>query len=557
MSTKNYKPVSLALLALVSGLSLTLLTDNAAQGKTRHRQGSAVRTGASAANTNNGHAKTAGLAASSSKSNLALTVDAWLSRPEIKYSRVGVEIYDVNSGQILYESNGSKRHTPASTAKVLTTACLYDLYGGDFVYKTRLLTNGSVKDDTLKGDLILDCSQDPSFSRGDLEGLVASLKRLSSDGLKRIDGKIYEFAPPESRDNFHVNWLIEDFGQEWMPVSSSLVVDKNIAYVGGIPKIYKVEDVTKSGLALVDGVLAADLASSFLAFDEASGVVRLYRGLAMGSNGKPDPKIHRDGPFVVGNPTDYNIGLFTASLTENNFSFARPVIKSEKVLGFLSKQPRTTLVEHCSKPLSQLIKLCLYESDNLYAQQFLRTLSISPVAASGGDKKKAVSSASLEERGLWRLGEWLSQIGVPNSQVVLFDGCGLSRKNAITPHALNLVLAHMYKTKPQYLDLLRASDVKGGGSRYSFKTGAMDTVRGLSGVLENKGRVLAITTLVNGHTPSVRDVRIVLADLIERVRRCELPAAPAASAAKAAKANANPNTVAKPEQAKLEQTKTN
>ncbi|MBK9206030.1 MAG: D-alanyl-D-alanine carboxypeptidase/D-alanyl-D-alanine-endopeptidase [Candidatus Obscuribacter sp.] len=557
MSTKNYKPVSLALLALVSGLSLTLLTDNAAQGKTRHRQGSAVRTGAPAANTNNGHAKTAGLAASSSKSNLALTVDAWLSRPEIKYSRVGVEIYDVNSGQILYESNGSKRHTPASTAKVLTTACLYDLYGGDFVYKTRLLTNGSVKDDTLKGDLILDCSQDPSFSRGDLEGLVASLKRLSSDGLKRIDGKIYEFAPPESRDNFHVNWLIEDFGQEWMPVSSSLVVDKNIAYVGGIPKIYKVEDVTKSGLALVDGVLAADLASSFLAFDEASGVVRLYWGLAMGSNGKPDPKIHRDGPFVVGNPTDYNIGLFTASLTENNFSFARPVIKSEKVLGFLSKQPRTTLVEHCSKPLSQLIKLCLYESDNLYAQQFLRTLSISPVAASGGDKKKAVSSASLEERGLWRLGEWLSQIGVPNSQVVLFDGCGLSRKNAITPHALNLVLAHMYKTKPQYLDLLRASDVKGGGSRYSFKTGAMDTVRGLSGVLENKGRVLAITTLVNGHTPSVRDVRIVLADLIERVRRCELPAAPAASAAKAAKAIANPNTVAKPEQAKLEQTKTN
>lgn len=552
MSTKNNKPAPLVLFALVSGLSLTLMTGTAAQGKTRHRQGSAVRASAPAANANNGHARAAGSAVSSSKSNLALTVDAWLSRPEIKYSRVGVEIYDVSSGQILYESNGSKRHTPASTAKVLTTACLYDLYGGDFVYKTRLLTNGSVKDDTLKGDLILECSQDPSFSRGDLEGLVASLKRLSGEGLKHIDGKIYEFAPSESRDNFHVNWLIEDFGQEWMPVSSSLVVDKNIAYVGGIPKIYKVEDVTKSGLALVDGVLSADLASSFLAFDEASGVVRLYRGLAMGSNGKPDLKIHRDGPFVVGNPTDYNIGLFTASLTDNNVSFARPVIKSEKVLGFLSKQPRTTLVEHSSKPLSQLIKLCLYESDNLYAQQFLRTLSISPVAASGGDKKKAVSLANLEERGLWRLGEWLSQIGVPNSQVVLFDGCGLSRKNAITPHALNLVLAHMYKTKPQYLDLLRASDVKGGGSRYSFKTGAMDTVRGLSGVLENKGRVLAITTLVNGHTPSVRDVRIVLADLIERVRRCDLPAAPIAKANATAnsKASPNPNNGAKPEKAK-------
>lgn len=549
MSKNKYKPLSLALLALVAATNLTLLTASGAQSKTRHRQSSTAS--ASGASTNNPRgqrsanttaARAGGANTGSAKSNLALTVDSWLSRPEIRYSRVGVEIYDVNSGQILYESNGSKRHTPASTAKVLTTACLYDIYGGDFQYKTRLLTNGSIKDDTLKGDLILECSQDPSFSRGDLEGLVGGLKRLSGDGLKRIDGKIYEFAPPESRDNFHVNWLVEDFGQEWMPVSSSLVVDKNIAYVGGIPKIYKVEDVTKSGLALVDGVLAADLASSFLAFDEASGVVRLYRGLAMGPNGKPDPKIHRDGPFVVGNPTDYNIGLFTASLSENNVNFARPVIKSDKVLGFLSKQPRTTLVEHSSKPLSQLIRLCLYESDNLYAQQFLRTLSISPNVSADNSKKKAVSSASLEERGLWRLGEWLSQIGVPNSQVVLFDGCGLSRKNAVTPHALNLVLAHMYKTKPQYLDLLRASDTKGGGSRYSFKTGAMDTVRGLSGVLENKGRVLAITTLVNGHTPSVKDVRIVLADLIERIRRCDLPQPVAAKTSSDKKAVVTPKT---------------
>ena len=89
-------------------------------------------------------------------SALEKNVRAWLERPEIRHSRVGVEVMDLASGQVLFQSNGNKRHTPASTAKILTTACLYDLVGKDFVYKTRLLTNGSVKEDLLNGDLAIE-----------------------------------------------------------------------------------------------------------------------------------------------------------------------------------------------------------------------------------------------------------------------------------------------------------------------------------------------------------------------------------------------------------------
>ena len=96
---------------------------------------------------------------------------------------------DLASGQVLFQSNGNKRHTPASTAKILTTACLYDLVGKDFVYKTRLLTNGSVKEDLLNGDLAIETSEDPSFSRGDLASLILSLRNF--DGGKsgiRLNG---------------------------------------------------------------------------------------------------------------------------------------------------------------------------------------------------------------------------------------------------------------------------------------------------------------------------------------------------------------------------------
>lgn len=470
-------------------------------------------------------------------SNLEKSIKAWLDRPEIRHSRVGVEVMDLPSGQVLFQSNGNRRHTPASTAKILTTACLYDLVGKDFVYKTRLLTNGSVKDGLLGGDLAFETSEDPSFTRGDLANLILSFRNFdggkSGIRLNGIKGKIYQLSPAGSADNFHVHWLLEDFGQEWMPVSSSLVVDKNIAYTGGIPSTMKVEDgetgLNTNSNGVLDGVLTADLASAFMLFDEKSQTVKLFRGLSLGPNGQHDAKVHKDGPFVVGNPTAFNMALFMNALNESGLNFEHRIYKGEKIPGFLAKQPAQVMAEHSSKGLPQLIRLCLYESDNLYAQQFLRTIAGTKSEGRGKQPKQVRSILSLEDRGLARMGEWLSAIAVPNAEVVLFDGCGLSRKNSITPHALNLVLRYMQQKHPEYIELMRVSDSKGGG-RFHFKTGAMETVRGLSGVLETfEGRKLAVTALVNGHTASVKDVRMVLGDLIERLRRLPLPAQKAAT----------------------------
>lgn len=472
--------------------------------------------------------------------DISLAVKTWLNRPEIKHSRVGVEVMDLASGKVLYQSNGDKRHTPASTAKVITTACLYDLLGRDFVYKTKLLTAGSIKDGVLNGDLALETSEDPSFSRGDLASLVMSLRNFDGDKsgvkLQAVKGKVYQLSPNNGADNFHVHWLLEDFGQEWMPVSSSLVVDKNIAYSAGIPSTIKIDDAGSSLNSVLDGVLSADLASAFLIYDENTQTAKLCRGIASGANGKPDPKVHKDGPFVVANPTAFNLALFSSTLAESGVEFDRRILRDSKVPGFLAKQPTLVLAEHSSKPLPQLIKLCLYESDNLYAQQFLRTIAQIGLNAEkqGGGNGKALASkrtSDLEERGLARIGQWLSSIAVPNAEVILFDGCGLSRKNSVTPHALNLVLRYMAQKHPEYLDLLRS---QGGGGRivkgereergrFRFKTGAMETVRGITGVLDTaQGKKLAVTVLVNGHKASVSDVRIVIADLIERLKRANI-----------------------------------
>ncbi|CAN5333928.1 serine-type D-Ala-D-Ala carboxypeptidase [soil metagenome] len=467
---------------------------------------------------------------------------SWLGRADLIHSRVGVEVMELPSGRVIFESAGSRRSTPASTAKVITTSCSYDTLGPNYVYHTRLVTNGAMNGTVLKGDLILESSQDPSLSRSDLINLVREA------GITLVEGKILVSCPSEGQDNYAVSWLAEDFGQDWMPVSSNLVIDRNIAFISGLPKQLRVAESHGSGLAVLDTLIQSGIGAAWLSLDPASNIVTISRGTAIGSNGKVDSAIKKDGPYVVANPDAYNTAIYQSILNDQHVktSMQAQIVKES---ARDSVEARTVLADHSSKPLSQIIRLCLHESDNLYAQQLLRTIALNELnkakAGKPGGKSSRIDSRTLEERGLLKVGEWLSSIGVPGREVVLFDGCGLSRKDCITPHALNLVLKHMSleAASAPYLDLLRATGE--GSSSYRFKTGAMDTVRAISGILiNNYNQTEAVTIMINGHTPSVKELRIALSDLIERLKNSPISrtaekAAPDKTAANPGEAKAN------------------
>jgi D-alanyl-D-alanine carboxypeptidase/D-alanyl-D-alanine-endopeptidase (penicillin-binding protein 4) len=428
---------------------------------------------------------------------------------------------ELPSGKVVFESDGSRRSTPASTAKVITTSCIYDALGPNYVYHTRLVSNGVVSGTVLKGDLILETSQDPSLNRSDLVTLVRD------SGITLVEGKVLVSCPAEGHDNYAVSWLAEDFGQDWMPVSSNLVVDRNIAFISGLPKQLRVADSRGSGLAILETLIQSGIGTAWLSLDPANNIVTISRGTAFGSNGKIDSSIKRDGPYVVANPDAYNTAIFQSILNDQHVKTSMQATISKDNLKEGSADYRTILADHSSKPLSQIIRLCLHESDNLYAQQLLRTIALTDINKAKAGKTTGKSNRgetrTLEERGLLKIGEWLSSLGVPGREVVLFDGCGLSRKDCVTPHALNLVLKHMAAEADSapYLELLRATG--DGSNSYRFKTGAMDTVRAISGILVNNfNQTEAVTIMINGHTPSVKELRIALSDLIERLKRAPI-----------------------------------
>ncbi len=452
--------------------------------------------------------------------SLDTLIGNWLNRSDLAHSMIGVEVMALPSGKILYSLNSSRRFVSASTAKVLTTACAFDTLGGAYKYKTRLYALGNVANKKVLGNLILAPAEDPTFIRDDLDQLFVALRQR---GITQIEGSLRLNPIKGGFDRWSPNWLTEDWGQEWMPPSSNLVVDRNVAPGNIVLRGFKINNLgpDSANNAMRESLLTAGNAAAWIECDNNNRQLDFFRS----------PGISLAAPLVVANPSDFNCALATTIAQDHGIKLSNRTAPNS------SANLITLLAEHESIPLWTIVRITLHESDNLYAQQLLRTLGLPKVDPDVdlGLLRAATDwqAPTLEDRGLLRLGAWLTKIGVPPQEVVLFDGCGLSRKNGISPHALNTVLKYMATNELNgpYLALLKRNSPVSKGS-FAYKTGTMDTVRSICGVLDTVGgQTCAVTIMVNGHVPSVRTVSaevnslIALLDSIKAIKVIKQPSA--------------------------------
>jgi serine-type D-Ala-D-Ala carboxypeptidase/endopeptidase (penicillin-binding protein 4) len=427
----------------------------------------------------------------------------WLKLQTLQHSNLGVEVMELPSGKVLYSYNGHKRFIPASTAKVFTTACAFETLGAGYTYKTQLLAVGTISEGKLLGDIVINPSQDPTLSRDDIRQMVA---KIDTKKLHSVVGRVRLAKTPGGFEQYLPGWLVEDFGQVYMPVSSNFVVDHNIAQGTTAMKGVRVFDMsaTYEINALMRSLMKSDVASAWLTYDPGNKTLRTYCG--DGTSQK--------SPLLVADPDEYNIALVESALADKGIHVEKPELMSRDKSN-IGDGPTSVLAEHVSNPLSKIITTTLHESDNLYAQQLLRTLGLLSPEQSEKSKNKE-DDTTIEQRGLYRLITWLGSVGVPPQEAVILDGCGLTRKNGLSPHALNTVLKHMATPtlNGPYLSLLK------NGDNYRYKTGSMDTARSITGIVTTAGgQSMAVTIMVNNHMPSIKDLRAALGELVSIIGR--------------------------------------
>ncbi len=114
------------------------------------------------------------------------------------------------NGELLAQHQATKPIPAASLTKIATTLVAIDHWGLNHRFFTKFLTNGSVKGNTLEGDLIIQGGGDPLFV---WEDAIAIGNKLNQMGIKQIRGKLIiqgKFAMNFEEDPNKVSKLFQE-----------------------------------------------------------------------------------------------------------------------------------------------------------------------------------------------------------------------------------------------------------------------------------------------------------------------------------------------------------
>lgn len=91
--------------------------------------------------------------------------------------------------------------------KIFTSLAAFGVLGADYRFETRLLTAGEQRGDTLRGDLYLQGSGDPTLHPDDLDTFAAA---LAQRGIRHIQGRLLLDAGAFDQTPFGTGWSWDD-----------------------------------------------------------------------------------------------------------------------------------------------------------------------------------------------------------------------------------------------------------------------------------------------------------------------------------------------------------
>ncbi|HXO05601.1 MAG TPA: D-alanyl-D-alanine carboxypeptidase/D-alanyl-D-alanine-endopeptidase [Candidatus Sulfotelmatobacter sp.] len=460
----------------------------------------------------------------------------------------GVLVADRDSGETLYELNADRFFTPASNAKIFTSALALSMLGPDFQFHTTLETSGQLgSDGRLDGDLVLVGRGDPDLSNrkfpyagkvereGPIEAALAEMVQSAvAKGLKEVNGDVVADDSYFPYDPYPAGWSVGDlyftFGA---PVSALAFNDNSFSIeVGpadrqGDPARLMVEpEAAANEFGHEVGTSTSSGKPDFSVVRQPGEKFILLRGsiplgrapikldFAMIDPGEVAARtlkqtLENAGVHVTGKirvrhaapPLPFDATTLAAqSKTEVPLNPGGMSSEMAKIVNTL------VLAEHVSPPLLESIRVTNKVSQNLHAELFLRTVA---------REKAAIGST---DAGIWVEQNFLKTAGIADGDVVLSDGSGLSRDDLVTPRAVVQLLQYVSQQPwgADYISTFPVAGVDGtlenrmkdttASGRILAKTGSLEHVRAMSGYATTlRGEHLIFTIFGNNNASHGHD----------------------------------------------------
>lgn len=457
------------------------------------------------------------------------------SSPSARSAFWGIQVSDLESGKILYESNADRYFVPASNTKLFTTAMALERLGPAHTFETRVLADQPPDPEgRIRGPLRLVGGGDPSLSgrpvpyrmgapEGDPLGAIDALAdQIAAKGVKRIGGDIIGDDTWYVWEPYAAGWGIEDPESDDGPPVSALTLNDNVQKL----------IVTPGGR---EGDLAAISLSPAIEFYRIDNEVRttaagterrIHFERVPGSRqahlwGTIPSRDHGLEMLIgVEDPAEYAAMALRQALEQRGIAVdggavARHLYPGElRDLEQASASPLQSGVELArlvSAPLIEDLRITDKVSQNLHAELALRAV---------GRARRNVGSF---EAGLAELKDFLGEAGIPPEAFNFHDGSGLARLNLVTPAAVVGLLRYMWRTpqRDAWLSLLPVGGVDGtlssrfgespAAGRVHAKTGSLSHVSALSGYIQREdGKWLAFSILTNNYNGDSAGIRGVM-----------------------------------------------
>lgn len=412
-----------------------------------------------------------------------------LAAAHVPAEAAAVIVRPLDGGQLKFAANETKPMNPASTMKLVTTYSALHLLGPAFTFRTEVLADGPLAGDVLRGELYVHGGGDPHLVVEDLWMLV---HRLRDYGIREIRGDLVldkSLFDPLQHDPGQFDG---EEGRAYNVGPDALLLNfKSIAITfvpdtaAKVARVIVVPDV--AGLKAPRMVPGVD-----------GGCGDWRSRLRADINDPMDIRILGVYPLACGERaiylgalehTNYFAAVFKGMWERQGGSWSGKVRE-----GVVPASARLIATQE-SQPLAMLIRDINKFSNNVMTQQLFLTMG----ASSGAPGNPARGAAAV--RGL------LAARGIQAPELILENGCGLSRIERISVGTLAEVLADAWKSQwmAELMASLPISGVDGtmksrnvpAGAAH-MKTGLLEDTRAVAGyVLAASGRRYVVVAIIN------------------------------------------------------------
>jgi len=431
-------------------------------------------------------------------STLGERIDAIMALPDYRKATWGISVEGrlERMGDVVsyYAHEPHDLRVPASNTKLLTTSALFSYYDGDITTRTFETTLHESLNSSGGNVLCVAASGDPSLTYDQLNDAVTNLSLPSAIDSVLLDDTVFYRSFYADSMPFPSSWQWVDIVSTYGAHPSAFVIDRNSlsitvradadASAGDVPSVALVNDAYEEAVPIDNSAVVGENTDLDVTYVMGDPAIKVRGSVEPGYEGSFGLAAQNTNRF-------FSAGL--GSILANQGISAPPAVPGQC--------KHLKAVQSIRSPTwDEMFNLTMKESDNLYAEEWLRVLgTLFPGTAS--------NTASA---GLAQVESILESLGVPTDEIRQRDGSGISVQNLVTPNALVSLLWGM-RDGPQfelYQSFLPIAGVDGtlefrfvgtpAEGNVFAKTGTITGVNALSGYVNNdQFETLLFSILVN------------------------------------------------------------